>query len=59
MPNTNQLSDSNQWRSYIFGGGRFYLSYYLNPNDPDNFNTNKVLYSVGEYGPVGGGAEGF
>jgi hypothetical protein len=53
-PNTNQLTDSTQWKSYSFADGKFYLSYYLNPDDPDNFNSNKVLYSVGEYGPTGG-----
>ena len=52
-PNTNQLTDSTQWKSYSFADGKFYLSYYLNPDDPDNFNGNKVLYSVGEYGPTG------
>lgn len=50
VPDISNLTDTNQWRSREFGGGRFYLSYYIDPLQPDEVSSNKVLYSVGIYG---------
>ncbi|OPY05480.1 MAG: hypothetical protein A4E61_00299 [Syntrophorhabdus sp. PtaB.Bin184] len=51
VPDTTNLG-TTQWKRFDFpdDGGSFYLSYYLNPSDPDNADTNKVLYSVGVSG---------
>jgi hypothetical protein len=47
IPDLTNLNDAAQWRRINFGGGQFYVSYYLNTSDPDNFAENKMLYSVG------------
>jgi len=51
VPDTTNLGTA-QWKRFDLpdGGGSFYMSYYLNPSDPDNRDTNKVLYSVGVSG---------
>ncbi len=46
-PNISNLSDAAQWKRFDFDNGQFYISYHLNPSDPDNVDTNKILYSVG------------
>lgn len=46
-PNISNLSDTAQWRRFDLANGQFYISYYLNPSDPDNIDTNKILYAVG------------
>ena len=48
-PDTSNLKDGNQWRPFVFGAGNFYLSYYINPSLPDDYDNNKILYSVGTY----------
>ena len=49
IPDLTNLNDAAQWRRFDFGGGQFYVSYYLNTSTPnvDDFVDNKILYSVG------------
>ncbi len=49
IPNTSNLSDTSQWKEFDFGNGKFYISFYLNSSDPDNIESNKILYSVGVF----------
>jgi hypothetical protein len=46
QPDVTNLATA-QWKRFDFGNGQFYISYYFDPLDPDNFNSNKILYSVG------------
>ncbi len=48
VPDPTSLA-SSQWKQISFGSGSFYLSFYINLSDPDNTDSNKVLYSVGKY----------